>query len=79
MLGNPAKAEDVAQEVFLRAYLKLASYDRTRKFSTWLLAIASNYCIDLLRRRRGTSVNLDDIEFCGREPGSRPRGDRHRE
>jgi RNA polymerase sigma-70 factor (ECF subfamily) len=71
MLGNAAEAEDAAQEVFLRAYLKLASYDRGRKFSTWLLAITSNYCIDLLRRRRAPMVDLDDVEFVveSREPG----------
>ena len=71
MLGNVPEAEDAAQEVFLRAYLKLASYDRERKFSTWLLSIASNYCIDVLRRRRATLVTLDDAEFGleSREPG----------
>ena len=71
MLGNASEAEDVAQEVFLRAYLKLATYDRERKFSTWLLSIASNYCIDVLRRRRAQLVTLDDAEFAipSREPG----------
>src|SRR3954451_3598997 len=71
MLGNASEAEDVTQEVFLRAYLKLASYDRTRKFSTWVLAIASNYCIDLLRRRRTPMVDLEDVEFVieSSEPG----------
>src|SRR5215212_4654674 len=72
MLGNAAEAEDAAQEVFLRAYMKLASYDRARKFSTWLLAITSNYCIDLLRRRRGTQINLDDIEFVVESPDPGP-------
>jgi RNA polymerase sigma-70 factor (ECF subfamily) len=75
MLGNAAEAEDVAQEVFLRAYLKLATYDRERKFSTWLLSIASNYCIDVLRRRRAQLVTLDDAEFAipSREPGPEER------
>ena len=70
MLGS-ADADDAAQEVFLRAYLKLATYDRTRKFSTWLLSIASNYCIDVLRKRRATLVDLDDVEYVveSREPG----------
>ncbi len=63
MLGSSGEAEDASQEIFLRAYLKLASYDRERKFSSWLLAVASNYCIDMLRRRRATMVTLDDIEF----------------
>ncbi len=71
MLGSAAEAEDASQEIFLRAYTKLASYDRQRKFSTWLLSIASNFCIDMLRRRRGTSVDLDEIAFAvpSDEPG----------
>ena len=71
ILGNAPEAKDAAQEVFLRAYLNLARYDRERKFSTWLLSIASNYCIDMLRRRRATLVTLDDVEFGleSREPG----------
>jgi RNA polymerase sigma-70 factor (ECF subfamily) len=60
MLGNPDEAEDAAQETFLRAYRKLGSYDPTRKFSTWLLSIASHYCIDRLRRRRLTWLSLED-------------------
>lgn len=64
MLHNAAEAEDAAQEIFLRAYTKLATYDRGRKFSTWLLSIASNYCIDVLRRRRMTQVDLDEVAFA---------------
>jgi RNA polymerase sigma-70 factor (ECF subfamily) len=61
MLGDPAEAEDAAQETFIRAYTRLASYDPNRKFSSWLLAIASHYCIDRLRRRRFTLVSWDDL------------------
>lgn len=61
MLGNPADAEDAAQETFLRAYANLKSYDPSRKFSSWLLAIASNYCIDQLRRRRIQWVSVEDL------------------
>jgi RNA polymerase sigma-70 factor, ECF subfamily len=63
MLRNPGEAEDAAQEIFVRAYTKLASYDRTRKFSTWLLSIASNFCIDMLRRRRATFVDIDEMAY----------------
>jgi len=61
MLGNPADAEDAAQETFLRAYANLRSYDPSRKFSSWLLAIASNHCIDQLRRRRIQWVSVEDL------------------
>ena len=60
MLGNAAEAEEAAQETFLRAYTHLRSYDPQRRFSSWLLSIASHYCIDRLRRRRITWLPLED-------------------
>jgi len=60
MLGNAAEAEDAAQETFLRAYTHLRSYDPQRPFRSWLLSIASHYCIDRLRRRRITWLPLED-------------------
>ena len=60
MLGERSEAEDAAQEAFLRAYLNLQRYDTARSFKTWLLSIASNYCIDRLRRRRLQWMSLDD-------------------
>ena len=60
MLGDPAEAEDAAQETFLRAYTKLATYQPGRKFVNWLLSIASHHCIDRLRRRgRAPQMSLD--------------------
>jgi RNA polymerase sigma-70 factor (ECF subfamily) len=60
MLGNAREAEDAAQEAFLRAYQHLNRYDPTRPFKTWLLSIASNYCIDRLRKRRLTWLSIDE-------------------
>lgn len=60
MLGNSAEAEDAAQETFLRAYAKLATYQPGRKFVNWLLSIASHHCIDRLRRKsRAPQLSLD--------------------
>jgi RNA polymerase sigma-70 factor (ECF subfamily) len=60
MLGDAAEAEDAAQETFLRAYTKLATYQPGRKFVNWLLSIASHHCIDRLRRKsRSPQVSLD--------------------
>jgi len=60
MLGNAAEAEDAAQEAFLRAHTHLRSYDPNRPFHSWMLSIASHYCIDQLRRRRITWLPLED-------------------
>ena len=60
LLNDSVEAEDAAQETFLRAYNKLATYQPERKFVNWLLSIASHYCIDCLRRRgRGPQLSLD--------------------
>jgi RNA polymerase sigma-70 factor (ECF subfamily) len=60
MLGNAGEAEDAAQEAFLRAYQHMKRYDASRPFKTWLLSIASNHCIDRLRKRRMTWLSLDE-------------------
>lgn len=60
MLGEAREAEDAAQEAFLRAYKHLERYDLNRSFKTWLLSIASNYCIDRLRKRRLTWLSFDE-------------------
>jgi RNA polymerase sigma-70 factor (ECF subfamily) len=64
MLRNPEDAEDAAQEVFLRAYAKLDTYDDDRHFSTWLFAIASHYCIDRWKKRRLQLVSWDGLRDC---------------
>lgn len=60
MLNNRGEAEDAAQEAFLRAYSNLDRYDQNRSFKTWLLSIASNHCIDRIRRRRLTWLSLEE-------------------
>ncbi len=51
LLSRTASAEDAAQEVFVRAYQSLDRYDTSQSFAAWVLRIARNHCIDLLRRR----------------------------
>lgn len=60
MLNNAGEAEEAAQEAFIRAYTRLDSYDPAHKFSTWMLSITSNYCIDLIRKRRALLLSLDE-------------------
>jgi RNA polymerase sigma-70 factor, ECF subfamily len=60
LLGERTEAEDAAQETFLRAYSNLSRYDHNRSFKTWLLTIASNHCIDRLRKRRVKWLSIDD-------------------
>lgn len=51
LLRDPEEARDAAQEAFARAYAALGTYDPDQPFAPWLLRIARNHCLDLLRRR----------------------------
>lgn len=75
MLNDVHEAEDAVQEVFLRAFRRIDSFDPERRFVTWLLSIGSNYCIDRLRRRRGTRLDLDDVAVW--LPSGDPGPERH--
>jgi RNA polymerase sigma-70 factor (ECF subfamily) len=63
---NPAAAEELAQEVFLRVYRSRQSYEVTAKFTTWLYRIASNLAVnharDTRHERPENTVNLDDAD-----------------
>lgn len=62
MLGDPAAADDAAQEAFLAAWKGLASFKGEAAFGTWLHRIAANKCLDLLRRSgRRAEDSLDAI------------------
>lgn len=55
------RAEEMAQEVFLRAYRSLAHWHRKGAFSTWLFALATNLYCSELRRIPTRTVGLDEI------------------
>ena len=52
LVGDTARAEDVAQESFLRAYKALADFAGKSSFLTWISRIASNLCLEILRKEK---------------------------
>ena len=70
LLNSPDKAEDATHEAFLRAHTRLDSYNPAFPLSTWLLKIASNYCIDLLRRKTAETRIFDSDMSPGWEAPS---------
>ena len=59
MLGDRERADDAAQEGFVRAYRSLRTYRPCGKFRSWLLATVSHVCIDWLRQRPFAAASLD--------------------
>lgn len=70
LLGNAAQAEDAVQEVFVRAYRGLDRYDAGQPFAAWVLRIAGNHCIDLVRRRVRDGKLFDAREMTDDEPAA---------
>jgi len=68
MVYQRQEAEDLSQEVFLKAYQNLDKYNQKMKFSTWILSIGRNTCIDYLRKKRGESVPLEEGIKAGEPP-----------
>lgn len=66
MLGSPAEAEDLAQQVFIRVWRSAARYEPSAKFTTWLFTITRNLVFNEVRRRQRkptVSVEAREEEF----------------
>jgi RNA polymerase sigma-70 factor (ECF subfamily) len=62
--GGEAAAEDVAQEVWIKVYRQMESFDGRSRFSTWLYRITRNTCLDFVRAGKRRPVVLDGLEHA---------------
>lgn len=61
MIGNHEDASELAQETFIRVFKSIGKFKEESLFSTWIYRIATNICLDELRRRKGRKeVSLDE-------------------
>ena len=73
-VGKHDEAEDLTQEIFLRVFKALGTFDRRANFQTWLISISRNLCIDhyrSVRKERETvdrSVDAGDVSTAARGP-----------
>jgi len=59
MVNNPIDAEDLTIEAFGKAFKNIDQYAPNFAFSTWLFKIATNNCIDFIRKKRASHISLD--------------------
>jgi len=59
MVRNPEEVQDLTQEAFIKAFASLADFNDEYAFSTWLYRIATNNCIDHLRKKKLQTFSID--------------------
>jgi RNA polymerase sigma-70 factor (ECF subfamily) len=69
MVGNRELALDFTQEVFIKTYASLSTYQPQFKFRTWLFKIASNYVIDFWRKKK---IDAFSIDKTGKRENNKP-------
>lgn len=67
MILDMDEAMDLAQEVFIKAYFSLNTYNPRYSFSTWIYKIASNLTIDYLRRKKRKNFNTESLHPGNKE------------
>ena len=75
-IGDASRAEDVAQDIFVKVYRARMKYEPKAKFSTWLYRIAVNHCLNEIRSRKSqpaVAAPVNDLleEPAGEHPDSR--------
>src|SRR5438552_6779449 len=74
-VGKHDEAEDLTQDIFLKIFKSLATFDRRANFQTWLISISRNLCIDhyrSVRKERETidrDVDANELTPASKEPG----------
>lgn len=61
--GDHTTAEDAVQEVFLRVYRTLGSFDGRSSFSTWLFRVTRNVCLDMFRSSKRRPAPVDPLDI----------------
>ena len=76
MMGEPADAEDAAQQVFLRLFDQACKFSGQSAFSTWIYRVAANHCLNALKRRQSNpAVSLSDAPEALLPSGAVPSPD----
>jgi RNA polymerase sigma-70 factor (ECF subfamily) len=78
LLGNRADATDATQNAFVSAYEHLGSFDRERRFFSWIFRILKNECLNVLRGRRPTEPVDPDLASEGRPDRALDEAERDR-
>jgi RNA polymerase sigma-70 factor (ECF subfamily) len=75
-LANPEDINDIAQEIFIKVYVNIKSFDIEKKFSPWIYRIAHNELVNLLKKKEKNPLLFFDADTLFPHPVSKEETDR---
>ena len=75
-LSNPEDINDVAQEIFIKAYVNIKSFDTDKRFSPWVYRIAHNELVNMLKKKEKNPLPFFDADTLFPHPISKEETDR---
>lgn len=74
-LSHPDDVKDIVQDVFVKAYVNIKSFDATRKFSPWIYRIAHNEFINALKKKKAEKISFIDFDVLLPHPAATETAD----
>jgi RNA polymerase sigma-70 factor (ECF subfamily) len=74
-LSHPDDIKDVVQDVFVKAYINIKSFDAKRRFSPWIYRIAHNEFVNALKKRKTDKLSFIDFDFLFPHPVAKESAD----
>lgn len=74
-LSHPDDVKDIVQDVFIKAYVNIKSFDPSRRFSPWIYRIAHNEFINALKKKKSEKISFIDFDVLLPHPAARETAD----
>jgi len=74
-LSHPDDVKDIVQEVFVKAYVNIRSFDAKRRFSPWIYRIAHNEFVNALKKKKTEKISFIDFDFFFPHPAAKETAD----
>lgn len=74
-LSHPDDIKDIVQDVFIKAYINIKSFDSSRKFSPWIYRIAHNEFINAIKKKKSERISFIDLDILLPHPAAAETAD----
>jgi RNA polymerase sigma-70 factor (ECF subfamily) len=74
-LSHPDDVKDIVQDVFVKAYVNINSFDATRRFSPWIYRVAHNEFVNALKKKKSEKVSFIDFDVFFPHPAAKETAD----